>query len=705
MDSKTVDQIHLCLNELQMIKQLLDLKVADDFCSRLLGIYVMMRVDDITKIWSHQIPKANMDRHLVDGVKNQYNQGLRTVRDKLGAHYQTPNGKDDLFGSLQIFKSIDYANTTCMIDAIMEVEGKIEGKIMAVDGFRVVNDLDAAKEALAMLYSDDKAYLTNGALDVFGMNKGSIIACSGPQVKGQYLRSIELMVEAAQRLLERKYIAMDVERMFKRLFVSMVYNYHDNLITRNDIKDSAVQYEEGFDVQFKNLINVNDDKAILETAFNKFETIYQVEPVIRKYRDTRNKACAHLDEASIVEDINKLLDAVNVAELSKAYRDMLNMFNFICRNVFLLRIIAMPTRVPIHGSRFVTLENNENFYGEEIEAELPNEMTCTEIMRSIRKKDERYDEARDALGKKLMSRDEYVYNEVIEAITQRLQEGTVAEDEMLTIIQLLGNGAKGYPRRLQRTLIEMLSNENIFRNHGGHLIWLLPSICKDDDEIDMPQILDNIIANGSLIPTAFAILSLLHLLVDKDHSCIVVNNKAHDIPDGFKKYCDGVKHPTERLAMMLMLSQHWFYGQEFNAYRSYENKYSDYFKAESTNALEDYLIYIKCKDKDEIKICENYLETFHYILLLNRLVIIEKERNQNSNIFLDMWRYNCYVMLRTDVYEALAVGIMFELDNKIKVAKEILETIAAEYPINDCALKMLEEFYERHPNVAQNPSI
>ena len=136
MKQESIDQIHLCLNELQMIKQLLDSKVADDFCGRLLGIYVMMRVDDITKIWSHQIPKTDIDRHLVDDVKNQYNQGLRLVRDKLGAHYQTPSGKEDLFGSLQIFKSIDYANTTCMIDAIIEVEEKIEGKIITVEGFR-----------------------------------------------------------------------------------------------------------------------------------------------------------------------------------------------------------------------------------------------------------------------------------------------------------------------------------------------------------------------------------------------------------------------------------------------------------------------------------------------------------------------------------------------------------------------------------------
>ena len=90
MNQKAIDKIHLCLNELQMMKQLIDLKVADDFCSRILGVYVMMRVDDITKMWSHSIPKTDTNYPQAEAVKNQYNQGLRQVRDKLGAHFQTP---------------------------------------------------------------------------------------------------------------------------------------------------------------------------------------------------------------------------------------------------------------------------------------------------------------------------------------------------------------------------------------------------------------------------------------------------------------------------------------------------------------------------------------------------------------------------------------------------------------------------------------
>ena len=50
MEQKAIDQIHLCINEMQMVKQLIVSKAADTFCNRLLGIYVMMRVDDVTKI-------------------------------------------------------------------------------------------------------------------------------------------------------------------------------------------------------------------------------------------------------------------------------------------------------------------------------------------------------------------------------------------------------------------------------------------------------------------------------------------------------------------------------------------------------------------------------------------------------------------------------------------------------------------------------
>lgn len=304
MKQKVLDQIHLCINELQMVKQLIDTKAADDFCSRMLGIYAMMRVDDITKIWGHSIPKSDANYALADNVNNLYNQGLRTVRDKLGAHYQTPAGTVDLFASVEIFKSIDYANTVCLIDEISRVQLLIEGCDVVANGM-CETDLRIAKGILEELYSDDQAYLTCGALDTFGINKGCVVTMSEPQVKGQYLRSIEVMVDVAKKLFDGDYIEIETKRMFKRLYVCTVFNYHDNLITRMDINDKAVQYEEGLDRLFPQLITINDNKAVLEKAFDQFEIIYQIEPFIKKSRKVRDRTCAHFDENSTVMDINK----------------------------------------------------------------------------------------------------------------------------------------------------------------------------------------------------------------------------------------------------------------------------------------------------------------------------------------------------------------------------------------------------------------
>lgn len=316
MDKKSIDQIHLCINEMQMVRQLVDTKAADTFCNRLLGIYVMMRVDDVTKIWSHNIAKNTMERHLAEGVKAQYNDGLRTVRDKLGAHYQNADGNTGLYGSNSIFNTIDYANTTCLIDIIKDVQSQIEGSEVAVDGL-CDQDLRTAVHTLQQLYADDTAFLTNGTLDLFGINKGGVMMTTAPQVKEQHLRSIEVMVDVAYALFNNGYVYKETERMFKRMLVSMVYNYHDNLITRTDIHTDAPQYEDGFDKLFLSLISKNDDRQMLEGAFAKFDARYQVESYIKKHRDVRDHACAHLDEGSTVEQINSELDALDAGMLKE----------------------------------------------------------------------------------------------------------------------------------------------------------------------------------------------------------------------------------------------------------------------------------------------------------------------------------------------------------------------------------------------------
>lgn len=96
------------------------------------------------------------------------------------------------------------------------------------------------------------------------------------------------------------------------------------------------------------------------------------------------------------------------------------------------------------------------------------------------------------------------------------------------------------------------------------------------------------------------------------------------------------KHVTETLALLLMMNQRWFHDPEYSHYRSYEAHYNEFFEREISIALSGYLSYIKLTNDGEYKICVRYLQTKHYMLLLYRLAVKEKERRQDHNIFLIM---------------------------------------------------------------------
>lgn len=699
MNRRELDKIRLCLNEMQMVRQLLDKKVADDFCCRLLAIYVMMRADDVTKIWSHHIEKDNPLRVVADKIKETYNNKLRNVRDKLGAHFQVQAEDNMLGGNIELFRCLDYANTVCLIDDIFEAQRTIGWKDLDVKGIENVQDLNRALEVLSVLYSDDKATITNGVLDIMGINKGGLLTTTKEQNKGQFLRSIEVMGSVAEALMDANYQSVEVMRMFKRLYVCMVYNYHDNLITRKDINEKVVQYEDGFDKMFLNLITKQDNRPMLEGAFDRFEQMYGVETVIRKYRKVRDHACAHFDENSSAVEINAELDALDISELKRIFADMLKMFNYICNNVFTLKMLAIQPRHVIHGVKMESMKDAETFYGEKDDGMLPTEMTNVEVMRSIRRRDERLEEAVHTMQQRLMSNDDEVYDGIMAEITCRLREPGITDMELSTIVTSLNNAKRGYPVRLQRSIIFMLQDDEIFKLHNAHLLWLMAQMCREDDKIDVCKLLAYVIIQKKPISTALALLALLHLIVERNHHCIVAENKAHDVDERLIDYLKDIKSPVEKCATLLMMTQHWHHDMEYNYFRSYETCYTAYFDNELANAIKEYFRYIKLNEDAEEKLCWSYSKSRHYLLLLFRLTLMEEKRLPKNNLFLAMWKYNCYTRYRGDLYEAFGVGLMTEIAGNKQMAKTIFESLADDYPINEDAQNTLSDFRKRNPDL------
>lgn len=503
------------------------------------------------------------------------------------------------------------------------------------------------------------------------------------------------MVEISYFLVSQSYIEKSVKNMFKRLYVCMVYNYHDNLITRN-INENAPQYEAGFDKMFLNLISDNDNRNELEQAFATFEDIYHVSAFVERNRKIRDHACAHISEQSSVSQIDVELDSIVIEDVKKIYINMLDMFNYICNNVFLLKPLTLPARSKIFNAQIETVSGTETFYGESPKTSFQQKLDSKEVLRSIRKQDERYDEAIDTLNRYLMSNDESVYRAMIDTIYYRLKEPRISMEELSAIVAGLLNARRGDPERLQHDILLMLHDDKIYALHNAHLLWLLSNICTDDECIDMRKYLESIIVQRSIIPSALAILAYLHMTINKSRCCIVANRKAHVVDEDFKRYCKSINTPKEACALMMMLSQRWFFEQEYSYDRNYETYYTQFFETEVASALNKYFIHIKYDDKAEIDLCDQYLRTKHYILLLYRLSVIEEERNQQQNIFMDFWRYNCFLRTKSDMYEALGVGLMTELAGDIDAAREIFTAITKEYPINRDAIRALQEFNKRN---------
>lgn len=695
---ETLEKINLCFSEIEKCRQLLGNNRADDFCGRLLSIYIMIRIDDISKMWSHSITKGEIERLLSDEAKAVYNKDFRNVRDKLGAHYQTPSdNKDiDIVESSILFRSFNFESVSLLIDEFIAAEQLINSNRNQFTGFDNVDDLMLAIEAIDNLYADDKSHITNSALDLFGINKVGVISCTNGQRKAQYLKGVELMVDYAYYLANKPYHSIDVQRLFKRMLVCFIYNYHDNLFTRKELNLSANQYEEGFDAMYKTLYSPCDNKTILDTAFGEFEIIYHTDEFFKRNRKVRDHSCAHFDEESNVDEINKILDSLNYNELYTHYCNMLNLFNYICNNMLALSFLQIPPRSVLYNVQIENMDGITNFFGEKPNDNLSFKMMSPkDIIKSIRKKDIHYGEALEQMKERLFSQNLNHYHQMIAAIGQRLHELNDFTPDLFDIIDGLYNAKRGYPDRLQRSIADLINDDQINSTVKVHLIWVLSSICIKDECFDILDILQDLIKCDYYPIQCLAFIGYLHYLMSDRIPFVDSRSKPREVDIDFQRFLQTKNNPTLKLGIWLALNQHWMYDSDYMLDRKQEPIYDSFLKNGLHESLQNYYNYAKINENDK-DILNKFEKTCHYLLLLQMLTQYEILRNQKPNAFLELWNSHCFIKCRTDLYESLGVGLMTELNGEIETARSIFKTIVKDNPINRDAINTLAEFEKRN---------
>lgn len=662
-----MNKIEVCFWEIGMCRQLLASERADDFAARLLSLYILMRTDDITKMWGHTLERGSEARRVADEVLNRYNK-VREARDRLGAHYQSPaeDGSVDIFGSGQLFRQYDINEIDALVTELFTARDLIAGGETAPYEFESVHDLDLALQALDELYADDSAYLTNTPLELFGINRGGMISGSDAQRKGQYLRGIELMIEYVYRLYNQPYETKEVKDMFKRHLVALIFSYHDNLFTRTDINEKSPQYQIGFDRLYPSLKSEKrDDVKLLDGVFDRFEEETGVKAYFKGNRIVRDRACAHFDEDSTMEEIGERLDGLNVAEIHGRYEQMLAFFNELCQNTFLLQMLRLPARSPLYKRQFEIPDDVRNFYGKKPQPPTRKEWTAEALLRSLMKQDKDRDCAMELIQERLMSLNERVFSEMITEIAQRLEKIGDFNQELCDIVTCIFRAKRGCPERLQTAILQILALDSTLLSLSNavclSLMWALSEIALKSKDYDIFNILGGWVSVDCYPQRCFGILGYLHALIKERDVDKAIKGVARKVDDRFAELCNNFGKPTESLGIWLALCNHWQMDEDYAYYRTYETEYDTFLKNGLMESLGAYMKYIRMNDAKERDEWQRLASAGHYITLLEQLAKKERERKQKPNVFLALFGCGCFVNLPGVAMEAEAMTALRDM--------------------------------------------
>lgn len=193
-----------------------------------------------------------------------------------------------------------------------------------------------------------------------------------------------------------------------------------------------------------------------------------------------------------------------------------------------------------------------------------------------------------------------------------------------------------------------------------------------------------------------AFIGYLHYLTSDRPYNINNSRQPHTVDEDFANRIYKIENPIEALGIWIALNQHWVLDSDYSFIRKNETHYDRFLKDGLRKSIQAYYTYSNTNNDEELKLWEKYETTKHYLLLLYRIALFEKTKNQKSNLFLELWNNNCFIRYRADIYESFGVGLLTELSGKIDTAEEIFKAILEDNPINRDAIEMLAEFKKRN---------
>lgn len=355
-----------CVSEILAAKELLSIPNSS-FFSRSIARMVAIRNDDFIKS-AFRVNKANGNLQLVkddtNALQDLYKDHLALQRSKFGAHFQ----ELDLATRFDCWQSINYESSTFFTDMPVAIYSL----------FLSAPNYDSASKLVAPLpqhvresirnhndLSDIEKFPTIGvdALALARHNTGGMLVGSTTQQKASTLKSIEIFINYNVGLLKIVKNTGAYDAIIKKMLLTDIISYADNLISRNDLAPGAPQEEKGLNT----LANEQGFKAA-NAVLKEFLMQYKFYENVSKYRLIRNRCCGHIDTSLTVKDLDGQLTSLNTDELVRFYGVLRNVFKEVCSRDFLLQMFRIEPGERIHDAvRMTGLDGLTSYDGSSYE--------------------------------------------------------------------------------------------------------------------------------------------------------------------------------------------------------------------------------------------------------------------------------------------------------------------------------------------------
>ena len=695
-----INKMRLCIQEMKFCKSIIDCKgEVDEWCAHLFAIYITIRMDDFTKIVGKHIPKTDGKREYFTEVLTRYNDGYRSVRDKLGAHFQNPKETGDvtdieLQQRLSIYSSLDYDGICNLVDIavlLFEIVCEDASEDVALEP-AASNDLMGVTAHCHDIYMDDVAHLGVDAFAISGKNTGVMFTCSAAQQKAQLLKSLQLMTQTVCGFCCLTFNVDNTKRLFKRYFITLVINFYDNFVTRN-IPDTADQYDEAFDKLIGNLGTKTQPKEELEKLLADLVSKRQLTPRVEKLRKVRDKVCSHLDLDMTLDDLNQLLDDTGMDSTIELYHDINVSWEYLLRHVFLLRMVAIPARSPLYGSEFVEINRPKQFYEENKTANAIPGKSIMELWHDVMKNTPDFEKSWYTLTQYLMHPKRMEYYELTAFLTSRFHLLILTPRETMTIRNLVMDVQHGAPEDILEWLLDVnFSTHKIAPIPYHALLYLLAQYADKDKENHLQVIIDGILASKKSLFHPYALLMLLHITMKSHHSVL---HPEEVVPHPLMvDYINNYPHAIIKAAMVISLCSFWFESSIYYHHVKAMGQVTAWLEETVQKALDEYCKYTKVDEKMQQELA-GIASVKRFVQLNYTLACLEKKRNQKKNPFLQYSALHLIWHLPEDQYEQCYHALAIEQMGANKDALRYMQWVADQHPLDDGIQKCLEDMKGR----------